>query len=418
MSDAPDSTAGDGNGTGQGGDGNDAGQGGDGRDGRMTPRWATFGYLFSLYFILGGAETMISPLFPLVRDDLRLTESQLPAILTAVAVGIAAFNVLGGASSRWLSDRAMVRASAVSLAVGMVLSGTAESFWVLLAGQALLGIAFGIFFPPALAAVARLYPDAPGKAIAVYGLAYSFGLTAAALSGTAGAGGWRWVFIGCAAPAAVAVAYTPRWTEPARNPDAPPLLSQLRQYARMRTYRLAGYASVGGVSMHYIVIALSPVYFVDRGVELWVVAVLLAAGRALSAAVKLVGGALYDRRGGPWTARQMMLATSALGLLMLLPPARAGVWVLVPFVAVAVSVLPVSNAMLVGVLPPQSGWGIGTFRAGLLGSAALLSAIANRLLEWDWLSLEAVMLGSLALPALVAAAMHRAIGTGLPKGRT
>ena len=35
---------------------------------------------------------------------------------------------------------------------------------------------------------------------------------------------------------------------------------------------------------------------------------------------------------------------------------------------------------------------------------------ANRLLEWDWLSLKSVMLVSLALPTLVAAAMHRAVG--------
>ena len=67
-----------------------------GSENRLTARWAAFGYLFTLYFILGGAETMISPLFPLVRVDLDLSDSQLPAILTAVAVGIASFNVIGG----------------------------------------------------------------------------------------------------------------------------------------------------------------------------------------------------------------------------------------------------------------------------------------------------------------------------------
>ena len=148
-------------------------------DSRLTPRWATFGYLFTVYFILGGAETMIAPLFPLVRQDLDLSESNLAAILAAVSAGIASFNVIGGATSRWLSDRSLVRATAASLTAGMVLSAGAQSFWVLLVGQTLLGVAFGIFFPPALASVARLYPDAPGKAIAVWGQAYSFGLAAA-----------------------------------------------------------------------------------------------------------------------------------------------------------------------------------------------------------------------------------------------
>ncbi len=378
-----------------------------GGDSRLTPRWATFGYLFTVYFILGGAETMIAPLFPLVRQDLDLSESNLAAILAAVSAGIASFNVIGGATSRRLSDRSMVRATAVSLTAGMVLSAVADSFWVLLAGQTLLGVAFGIFFPPALASVARLYPDAPGKAIAVWGQAYSFGLAAAALSAFAG-GGWRWVFVGCAVPAVLAIAYVPRWIEAERGQAPLPLLAQVAQYARKQTYRLAGYASFGGVSMHFVVIGFSTVYFVDRGVDLRLVAVLLAAGRFVSAPVKIVGGALHDRRGGPWTARLMMASTSALGLPLLLLPAEAGVWVLVPFVGVAVSVLPVANAMLVAALPPQSGWGIGTFRAALLGSAALLSAIVSALLSLG-VPLLALMLASLGLPTLVAAAMHRAV---------
>ena len=376
-------------------------------DSKLTARWATFGYLFTVYFILGGAETMIAPLFPLVRDDLDLSESHLAAILAAVSAGIASFNVIGGAASRRLSDRSLVRATAVSLAAGMVLSAGAQSFWVLLAGQTLLGVAFGIFFPPALASVARLYPDSTGKAIAVWGQAYSFGLAAAALSAFAG-GGWRWVFVGCAVPAVLAIAYVPRWIEADRGQAPLPLLAQVAQYARKQSYRLAGYASFGGVSMHFVVIGFSTVYFVDRGVDLRLVAVLLAAGRIVSAPVKIAGGALYDRRGGPWTARLMMASTAALGLPLLLLPAEAGVWVLVPFVGMAVSVLPVANAMLVAALPPQSGWGIGTFRAALLGSASLLSAVVSVLLSLG-VPLLTLMLASVGLPALVAVAMHRAV---------
>ena len=97
-------------------------------------------------------------------------------------------------------------------------------------------------------------------------------------------------------------------------------------------------------------------------------------------------------------------------------PAGAGVWLLVPFVGMAVSVLPVANAMLVAALPPQSGWGIGTFRAALLGSAALLSAIASGLLSLG-VPLFALMLAALGLPALVAVAMHRAASPAAPEAR-
>ena len=389
-----------------------AGGTGDSESG-LTARWVTFGYLFTLYFILGGAETMMSPLFPLVEPDLNITESNLAAILASVSAGIATFNILGGISSRWLTDRSMVRASAMALAAGMALSAIAQTFWVLLIGQTLIGVAFGIYFPPGLASVARLYRGAEGKAIAVWGQAYSFGLAAAALSVFAGEG-WRWVFIGCAVPPLLAIVYVPRWVEADRNSAPVPWLAQLVQNARKRTYRLAFWASFGGVSMHFVVIGFSPVFFDSRGVNLWLVGVLLAAGRVLSAPVKLVGGALYDRRGGPWTARMMMVSTAALGLPMLLLPAEAGVWLLVPFVGMAVSVLPVANAMLVAALPPQSGWGIGTFRAALLGSAALLSAIVSGLLSLG-VPLFALMLAALSLPALVAAAMHRAVTPAAPE---
>jgi predicted MFS family arabinose efflux permease len=380
--------------------------------GRLTPRQATFTYLFTLYFILGGAETMMSPLFPLVSPDLGITESNLAAILAAVSAGIASFNVLGGMSSRRLSDRALVRASAVALAAGMLASAAAPSFWVLLAGQTLLGAAFGLYFPPGLASVARLYPGSEGKAIAVWGQAYSFGLAAAALSVFAG-GGWRWVYLGCAVPPLLAIAWVPHWVQPVRDRAPMPLLAQLVQYARKHTYRLAFWASFGGVSMHFVVIGFSPTFFESRGVNLWLVGVLLAAGRVLSAPVKLVGGALYDRHGGPWTARLMTATTFTFGLPLLLAPAKVGVWMLVPFVGMAVSVLPVANAMLVAALPPQSGWGIGTFRAALLGSAALLSAIVSGLLELG-VPLKTLMLVSLVLPALVATAMHRAVEPPAP----
>jgi len=373
---------------------------------RIGARWAAFGYLFTLYFLLGGTETLLSPLFPLAQPDLDLTESNLAAILASVSAGTAVLNIVGVVSSGRISERVLIRSAAVALAAAMLLSATAQSFWMLLVGQTLLGVAFGIFFPPALAGVARLYKGAEGRAIAAWGQAYSFGLTAAALSVFAGEG-WRWVFVGCAVPAVLAIAYVPRWAEAERAVTQLPWTAQLIEYASNQTYRLAAYASFGGVSLHFVVIGFSPVYFEGRGVDLRLIGVLLAAGRFLSAPVKLAGGAAYDRKGGPWTARLMMTITAVVGLAMLLAPADVGVWLLVPFVGVAVSVMPVANAMLVAALPPQSGFGIGTFRAALLATAALLSALVSVLLGLG-VSLMALMLAALGTPALVASAMHRA----------
>ncbi len=159
--------------------------------------------------------------------------------------------------------------------------------------------------------------------------------------------------------------------------------------------------------MHYVVIGFAPVYFVAGGIDIRRIAILLAAGRLLSAPVKLIAGSLYDRRGGPWATRLMMWMTSVTGVLLILLPARIGVYLLVPFVGVAVSVLPVSNAMLVAALPERSGWGIGIFRASLLGLAGLLAGCVSLLLKY--FELETLMFAALGIPALVAFSMHRAL---------
>jgi len=355
------------------------------------------------------AETLISPLFPLVRDDLGLVEAQQATLLATVAACIAIFNVVGGALATRVPDRHLVRIAAAILSVGLVVTGASVSFPMMLAGQALVGVAFGLFYPSGLASIARLYEAARGRAIANYGLAYSIGLAIAAVAADVGEASWRWVFFASAIAAAGLVVWAPRWTEAGPDTEQHALFHQLRVYAQRREYRISGLVTITGLAMHFVVIGFAPVLYVDRGVSLTLVSLLLAAGRLGSIPGKVLSGMLYDRYGGMWVARALLLAVLALGIPMLLIPGAGGLVLFVPFVAVSASVFPIANTLLVAALPPRSAWGIGTFRSVMLGASALLSGAVSLLLHY--VSVPAVMLGALVVPALAALVVHRVMRT-------
>ena len=63
--------------------------------------------------------------------------------------------------------------------------------------------------------------------------------------------------------------------------------------------------------------------------------------------------------------------------------------------------------MLVATLSPQAGWGVDTFRTGLLGAATLLSAVVSGLLLAG-VPLSVLMISALGRPTFGAVAMHRA----------
>ena len=109
-----------------------------------------------------------------------------------------------------------------------------------------------------------------------------------------------------------------------------------------------------------------------------------------------------------------MLAVLALGIPMLLIPGAGGLFLFVPFVAISASVFPIANTLLVAALPPRSAWGIGTFRSVMLGTSALLAGAVSLLLHY--VSVPAVMLGALVVPALAALVIHRVMQAAAESG--
>ena len=208
----------------------------------MTPRQRriAFSYLFAVYLLCGMAETLISPLFPLVRDDLGLVEAQQATLLATVAACIAIFNVVGGAlahadaGSPPGADRRgdPQHRARRHRCLGVVPDDACR------ASTRRLG--FGLFYPSGLASIARLYEAARGRAIANYGLAYSIGLAIAAVVANVGEAGWRWVFFASAIAAAGLVVWAPRWTEAGPDTEQHALFHQLRGVHATARVRISG----------------------------------------------------------------------------------------------------------------------------------------------------------------------------------
>lgn len=367
----------------------------------MTPlaRRLAFIHLSCVYFLTATCETLISPLFPLLRHDLRLDVSQQAALLAALTVSIAVCNVGGGVLGYRGGDRRVARLAASLLAVGALLSGVAQSFGVLLVGQAILGAGSGFFFASGLATIGRMYPTRRGRAVANYGLAYSLALATAAFAGNVGQGHWRIPFIVAGILSAGLAVLAPRYLEADREAGVPgQMMASLRAGLRSPLYRVALLTGVVAGTTNYVIIGLSPTMFVDRGETLPYVATLMGIGRLASIMGKFGGGRLYDRFGGLLTSTVVMLMLVVVGAAMLLAPASAGAVLVIPFVTVAAILFTISNTLSVSALPSRSTFTIGVYRSVLVGSSALVSAVVGVLVHT--LSLQHVILLTLAVPLI------------------
>lgn len=362
-----------------------------------------FGYLFGVYLLAGAAETFVSPLFPIVREDLGLRVADQALLTAALTVAIGVANLAGGWMGTRHGDRAAVRLAAALVAVGCGVSGAAPGLGVLAVGQVVTGLGVGLFFGPGLSLIGRMYVRSRGRAIASYGLAYSLGLAAAAFSTQVGASGWRAVFFATAASSGVLAFLAPDLPDAVadRPPTAASLWRETRTHLAAPGYRLALLVGVVAGTNHYVVAGLTPEHFVSRGVALGLAAGLVGAGRLASVGGKVVAGRLFDRHGGRRTVQVVVASTIVSGLLLLVPPGRIGLLAVVPFVCTTAMLFPVSNAVVIAALPGRTTWGVGVYRCVLVGAASACAGMVSLALTAT--TTTVVMVAALAVPVVVLA---------------
>jgi predicted MFS family arabinose efflux permease len=338
------------------------------------PHWGVFAVLCLAYFVTTTGEQMLSPLFPTVADDLDLSVTQGGIAFAVMTGSIAVTNLVGGAGLRRFAPVTLVRLAAAAGVVGCVVNALAGNYATLLAGQALLGIAAGLFFPAGLQSVGiAAGPAKRGFAMGIYGVAFSLGLTAAAALGAIGAGvGWRtpfWV----AAALFVAAGVTTVWADlgPRDTSGGGPV--PWRQVLSLPTY-----VGIVLAVLQYGAIPFLTFYAVERwGISAAAAATVLIVGRLISIVAKVIGGASADRIGAKASARRTAVVLAATGLAWVLLPGNVATYAIAALFAGTVSSLgPVANILAVERFG-QNGMALGMYRSLQIALGAAASAVVG-----------------------------------------
>lgn len=343
------------------------------------PRWITFGLLCAAYFASTTGEQMLSPLFPIVSDDLGLSVTQGGVAFAVLTATIAVTNLIGGDAVRHATPRTIVRLACLAGVAGAVVNALTTSYPVLLAGQVLLGAAAGLFFPIGLQGVGiAAGPAKRGFAMGIYGVAFSGGLLAAALLGTLGAAAsWRlpfWIAAGLFVGAGVAIGFAdlgPRTPGPRGK-------LPLREVLTLPTY-----VGIVLATLQYGAIPFLTTYAVSRwGISAAEAATVLVVGRLVSIVAKVIGGASADRIGAKASGRRTSLVLTATGLAWVLLPGNLVTYGIAAIFAGAVSSLgPVANMLAVERFG-GNGLALGMYRSVQIALGALASATVGIAAGW------------------------------------
>lgn len=337
------------------------------------PRWGAFALVCLAYLAVTVGEQVLSPVFPTTADEFGLSDAQGGLAFGILALAIAAANLVGGALLRRVGSARTIQIAAAITAVGSVIAALAQGFGVLLAAQVLLGAGAGLFFPAGLQGVAILAgPNRKGFAMGIYGVAFSGGLTLAAVLGAIGADhGWRlsfWASAGLSAAAVVASAGIR--VRPAAVPGG---------HVRVRLRTILGLpttvGSVGAVCQYGAIPFLTTFAVHEWGLSKAGAAGLLAVGRVISILAKVLSGASADRVGPYASARSTGMLLTATGLGWVFLPAAWPTYALAAIFAGTVSSLfPVANLLAVQRFG-QNGTALGAYRSVQIGIGAAAGAL-------------------------------------------
>lgn len=358
--------------------------------------WIAFSLICASYLAVTVGEQLLSPLFPVARDDLGLTLGDGGIAFGVLTLSIAAANLLGGAWLTRVGPLTAIQASTVATLVGSLIAATAGGLGQLVAAQVFMGLGAGLFFPAGLQLITRIAgPNRRGMAMGMYGVAFSVALTVAAVLGAAGADrGWRGAFWigGAIAVLALLVSLGIRDGR-AVGPHPGPI--DWRAVAGLPTV----VGAVGAVCQ-YGSIPFLTTFAVDRwGLREASAAIVLAAGRVVSIVAKLLAGAGADRIGPMRSAQRTsaLLVLTGLGW-VLLPGGLITYAIAAVFAGTVSSLFPIANLLAVERFGRHGG-ALGAYRSAQIGIGALAGFLIGTLGER--IGLRPVLAVACCTPALL-----------------
>jgi predicted MFS family arabinose efflux permease len=359
--------------------------------------WVAFALVCLAYLAVTVGEQALSPVLPEVAPELGLDEQDAGLTFGVLAGSIAAANLVGGAVLGRLGMRRLMLLGLVATVAGAVLAASASGLGLLLVAQMLLGAGAGLYFPAGLRAVPVVAGSRRrGMAMGLYGVAFSGGLTVAALLGTLGAAiDWRWAFWATALLAAAAAVATLALRLP--PPDGSPI--SLRFPARA-VFGLATFiGAVGAVCQYGAIPFLTTFAVAEWKLSAAQAAGLMAIGRVVSILAKVASGASTDRIGPVASARRTGAFLTVTGLAWVLLPGGWPTYVSAAlFAGVVSSLFPVANLVAVDRFGAH-GPALGAYRPAQIG----IGAAAGWAIGWlgAALGLRVTLAVAVATPALL-----------------
>ena len=262
---------------------------------------------------------------------------------------------------------------------GSVVAATAGGFTLVVVAQVLLGTGAGLYFPAGLQAVPAVAgAGRRGFAMGIYGVAFSLGLTIAAVLGAIGAvSSWRVAFWSAAALAAAAFVAT--WALRLGPPSGDPVSLRFPAKAVFGLPTVIG--AVGAVCQYGAIPFLTTFAVDEWHLRAGQAAALLAVGRIISIVAKLLSGASSDRRGPVVSARTTGLVVGLTGIAWVLLPAGWPAYASAAVFAGAVSsFFPVANMVAVDYFG-ASGPALGAYRSAQIGIGAAAGWLIGRVGE-------------------------------------
>ncbi|MDJ1431050.1 MFS transporter [Halostagnicola sp. A-GB9-2] len=146
---------------------------------RFRGRTAVFGSLCGLVFLVNLGRMIYAPLLEPFRTTFGASAGAVGLLATLVWVGSAAPRFPTGYILTKVPRRWVVLATGLILAGGSVFAALAPSLSILYVGALLMGIASGVYYVSAMPLVSELFPDRPGRAIGINGMASQLAAVAA-----------------------------------------------------------------------------------------------------------------------------------------------------------------------------------------------------------------------------------------------
>ena len=340
--------------------------------------WVAFVLVCTSYLAVTVGEQLLSPLFPVARDELGLDLGDGGVAFGVLTISIALANLLGGAVLTRVGPTTAIQASTVATMVGSVIAATAHGLPQLVFAQVFMGLGAGLFFPAGLQLITRIAGPSPARhgdgdvRRGVLGRAHRR-RCARRSRGRAGVADRVLDRLRRRCRRARRVGVHPRRARPAPHPG--PI--DWRAVAGLPTV----VGAVGAVCQ-YGSIPFLTTFAVDRwGLRESAAAILLAVGRVISIVAKILAGASADRIGPMRSAQRTAAVLVATGLgWVFLPGGWVTYAVAAIFAGTVSSLFPIANLLAVERFGRHGG-ALGAYRSAQIAFGALAGFLIGTLGE-------------------------------------